>query len=77
MVQVSKKNLYIIERSLTDGIELASKGVNNYLERMPNSPIAMRYKLMLNALEIVKGLKAKAKVESCQRLLNETDGIDP
>lgn len=75
MVQISKKQLDIIERSLTDGIELAS-GAKNYL-KIPNSPIVIRYKAMLNALEIVKGLKEKAKVESCQRLLNETDGVDP
>lgn len=77
MVKISKKNLEIIESSLTYGIELASKGVNTYIERWPNSPIVIRYKDMLNALEIVKGLKEKAKVESCQRLLNETDGVDP
>jgi hypothetical protein len=82
MVQIRKKELEVIERSLRDGIELASKEVNKismykYFEIMPNSPIAIRYKTMLNALDIVQDLKAKAKVESCQILLNETDGIDP
>lgn len=69
MVQISKKQLDIIERSLTDGIELAS-GAKNYL-KIPNSPIVIRYKAMLNALEIVKELQNKLRIESYQRLLNE------
>lgn len=75
MVQIRKKELEVIERSLRDGIELAS-GSKNYL-KMPNSPIVIRYKRMLNALEIVKELQNKLRIESYQILLNETDCIDP